>query len=144
MEPNCGIRIHHGAFSRYCPIVRWMLRYCGQAANLSRLEVWRFRLYVVTVRIVNAVVITMHLTPFARISPFLPICLAPRNVASYAKPFRSKTSQSLHSATLVRGGEGRPSHLPSRNFGYCQPFRSYACTFESLPLYLLRRVDSTE
>ena len=68
-------------------------------------------------------------------SPFLPICLAPPNVASYAKPFRSRTSQSLHSATLVRGGEGRPTHLPSRNFGYCQPFRSYACTFESLPIY---------
>eukprot|EP01043_Picozoa_sp_COSAG02_P051831 COSAG02_NODE_5504_length_4276_cov_4.553986_3_plen_61_part_00 len=60
MEPNCGIRIHHGAFSKYCPVVRWMLRYCGQAANLSRLEVWRFRLYVVTVRIVNAVVITTY------------------------------------------------------------------------------------
>eukprot|EP01043_Picozoa_sp_COSAG02_P131112 COSAG02_NODE_68894_length_214_cov_13.373913_1_plen_51_part_10 len=51
MEPNCGIRVHHGAFSGYCFVVRWMLRYCGQAANLSRLEVWRFRLYVVTVRI---------------------------------------------------------------------------------------------
>ena len=60
MEPNCGIRIHHGGFSKYCPVVRWMLRYCGQAANLSRLEVWRFGLYVVTVRIVNAVVITTY------------------------------------------------------------------------------------
>ncbi len=64
----------------------------------------------------------------------LAIMPCPLNVASYAKPFRSKTSQSPHSATLVRGGEGRPSHPPSRNFGYCQPFRSYACTFESLPL----------